>query len=204
NRPFPRGAYTPAPEPCCPLHSSFPPASLTRYAKENYLRAPLGLAGGGWRADINGGKHMAKRFEGKSILVTGAASGIGRAAALAFGAEGGRVTVVDRSDKDGEATAKAIRDAGGAAIFFKADVKKIAAPPASRIAFAVASPSLSLRSTTVTRPPSAPNASAAARPMPDAAPVTRMDLPSKRFAMCFPPFMSARHPPPANPSGARK
>src|SRR6185437_11234687 len=57
---------------------------------------------------------------------SGAASGIGRATALAFGAEGGRVTVVDRSDKDGEATAKAIRDAGGAAIFFKADVSKAA------------------------------------------------------------------------------
>ncbi|MGH6980724.1 MAG: glucose 1-dehydrogenase [Stellaceae bacterium] len=69
---------------------------------------------------------MSKRFDGKSILVTGAASGIGRATALAFGAEGGRVTVVDRSDKDGEAAAKAIRDSGGAAIFFKADVSKAA------------------------------------------------------------------------------
>ena len=67
---------------------------------------------------------MTRRFEGKSVLVTGAASGIGRATALAFGAEGGRVTVVDRSDKDGEATAKAIRDAGGPAIYFKADVSK--------------------------------------------------------------------------------
>jgi NAD(P)-dependent dehydrogenase (short-subunit alcohol dehydrogenase family) len=67
---------------------------------------------------------MATRFEGKSVLVTGAASGIGRATALAFGAEGGRVTVVDRSDKDGAATAKAIRDAGGTAIFFRADVSK--------------------------------------------------------------------------------
>ena len=69
---------------------------------------------------------MAKRFEGKSVLVTGAASGIGRATALLFGAEGGRVTVVDRSAPDGEATAKAIRDAGGAAIFVAADVAKAA------------------------------------------------------------------------------
>ncbi len=69
---------------------------------------------------------MSKRFDGKSVLVTGAASGIGRATALAFGAEGGRVTAVDRSDKDGEATAKMIRDAGGAAIFVMADVSKAA------------------------------------------------------------------------------
>ena len=69
---------------------------------------------------------MSKRFEGKSVLVSGAASGIGRATALAFGAEGARVAVVDRSDRDGEATAKAIRDAGGSAIFIKADVSKAA------------------------------------------------------------------------------
>jgi NAD(P)-dependent dehydrogenase (short-subunit alcohol dehydrogenase family) len=71
-------------------------------------------------------ESMAKRFDGKSILVSGAASGIGRATALAFGAEGGRLTVVDRSDKDGEVTAKMIRDGGGAAIFVKADVSKAA------------------------------------------------------------------------------
>jgi NAD(P)-dependent dehydrogenase (short-subunit alcohol dehydrogenase family) len=69
---------------------------------------------------------MSGRFEGKSILVTGAASGIGRATAIAFGAEGGRVTVADRSDQDGNATAKLIRDSGGAAIFIHADVAKAA------------------------------------------------------------------------------
>jgi NAD(P)-dependent dehydrogenase (short-subunit alcohol dehydrogenase family) len=69
---------------------------------------------------------MANRFEGKSVLVTGGASGIGRATALAFGAEGGHVTVVDRSAADGQATAKAIRDAGGTAIFVTADVSKAA------------------------------------------------------------------------------
>jgi NAD(P)-dependent dehydrogenase (short-subunit alcohol dehydrogenase family) len=69
---------------------------------------------------------MNGRFEDKSVLVSGAASGIGRATALAFAAEGARVTVIDRSDKDGEATAKAIRDAGGDAIFLKADVSKAA------------------------------------------------------------------------------
>jgi NAD(P)-dependent dehydrogenase (short-subunit alcohol dehydrogenase family) len=69
---------------------------------------------------------MSNRFHGKSILVTGAASGIGRATALAFGAEGGRVAVVDRSENDGAATAKAISDAGGTAIYIRADVGKAA------------------------------------------------------------------------------
>lgn len=54
------------------------------------------------------------RFAGKSILVTGAASGIGRAAALAFAAEGGRVVCADRADVAG--TVDAIVAEGGTAI----------------------------------------------------------------------------------------
>lgn len=54
------------------------------------------------------------RFTGKSIIVTGAASGIGRAAALQFAAEGGSVVCADWSDSV-EATARAIRDSGGRA-----------------------------------------------------------------------------------------
>lgn len=53
------------------------------------------------------------RFAGKSIIVTGAGSGIGRATALAFAAEGGRVVVADLTGA-GE-TADAIRAAGGVA-----------------------------------------------------------------------------------------
>jgi NAD(P)-dependent dehydrogenase (short-subunit alcohol dehydrogenase family) len=63
-----------------------------------------------------------RRFEGKAILVTGGASGIGRAAAEAFAAEGGRVLVVDR-DGDGAArVANGIVDAGGVAIGCAADI----------------------------------------------------------------------------------
>jgi NAD(P)-dependent dehydrogenase (short-subunit alcohol dehydrogenase family) len=50
------------------------------------------------------------RFAGKSIIVTGAGSGIGRAAAIAFAAEGGRVVVADRTEGAGE-TASMIGDA---------------------------------------------------------------------------------------------
>jgi NAD(P)-dependent dehydrogenase (short-subunit alcohol dehydrogenase family) len=53
------------------------------------------------------------RFTGKSIIVTGAGSGIGRAAATLFAAEGGQVVVADKVGA--EATAAAIREAGGTA-----------------------------------------------------------------------------------------
>ncbi len=60
------------------------------------------------------------RFTDKSIIVTGAASGIGRAAATLFAAEGGKVICADWSDA-AEETAQAIRDAGGTAMAIKID-----------------------------------------------------------------------------------
>ena len=60
------------------------------------------------------------RFTNKSIIVTGAGSGIGRAAATLFAAEGGKVVVADITDAV-EATAQAIRDAGGTAEAIRMD-----------------------------------------------------------------------------------
>ena len=60
------------------------------------------------------------RFTDKSIIVTGAGSGIGRAAAMAFAAEGGRVLVADLTD-GADATADAIRQAGGTAEALRID-----------------------------------------------------------------------------------
>jgi NAD(P)-dependent dehydrogenase (short-subunit alcohol dehydrogenase family) len=57
---------------------------------------------------------MTQRFTGKSIIVTGAGSGIGRASALLFASEGGSVLVADQSDTVHE-TAALIDQAGGAA-----------------------------------------------------------------------------------------
>ena len=54
------------------------------------------------------------RFQDKLIIVTGAGSGIGRAAATLFAAEGGQVLCADKTD-GADATAQAIRDAGGRA-----------------------------------------------------------------------------------------
>ncbi len=67
---------------------------------------------------------MTGRFVDRGVLVTGAGSGIGRAAAQLFAAEGGRVTAVDRSEADLAATVEAIRDAGGEAQAVTADVSR--------------------------------------------------------------------------------
>ena len=60
------------------------------------------------------------RLEGKSALVTGAASGIGRASAKLFAVEGAKVIVVDRAPEI-EETANAIKAAGGVAIAVRAN-----------------------------------------------------------------------------------
>ena len=67
------------------------------------------------------------RLENKRAIVTGAASGIGRASACIFAEEGARVLVVDR-DTDGlEKTAEIIQSAGGTVIAVTADVSDEAA-----------------------------------------------------------------------------
>lgn len=64
----------------------------------------------------------AERFEGRVALVTGAASGIGRATCLRLAGEGARVVATDLQDEAGEDVAAGIRDAGGEAIFVHHDV----------------------------------------------------------------------------------
>jgi NAD(P)-dependent dehydrogenase (short-subunit alcohol dehydrogenase family) len=70
--------------------------------------------------------EMTDRFSGKVALVTGAASGIGRAAATAFAAEGARVVLADR-DRDGaEAAAEQIRSTGASASATAVDISDAA------------------------------------------------------------------------------
>jgi NAD(P)-dependent dehydrogenase (short-subunit alcohol dehydrogenase family) len=65
-----------------------------------------------------------KSFDGKVVMVTGAAGGIGRAAALAFGRAGACVVVADTSVDGGHATAAMIVEAGGKALFVQANVAR--------------------------------------------------------------------------------
>ncbi len=67
---------------------------------------------------------MSERFAGRGILVTGAGSGIGRAAAQLFANEGGRVVVVDQDENEAQATVTSIRQAGGEALAIGADVSR--------------------------------------------------------------------------------
>jgi NAD(P)-dependent dehydrogenase (short-subunit alcohol dehydrogenase family) len=67
---------------------------------------------------------MSGRFAGRGILVTGAGSGIGRAAAQLFANEGGRVVVVDQDENEAQATVTSIREAGGEALAIGADVSR--------------------------------------------------------------------------------
>jgi 3(or 17)beta-hydroxysteroid dehydrogenase len=62
------------------------------------------------------------RVKDKVALVTGAALGLGRAAALMLAAEGARVAATDLNEAEGAAVVDAIVNAGGEAIFFKHDV----------------------------------------------------------------------------------
>jgi len=66
------------------------------------------------------------RLDGKVALITGAGSGMGRAASEIFAREGARVVVVDRDLDSGEATVDLVRSAGGEASFVRADVARAA------------------------------------------------------------------------------
>ena len=62
------------------------------------------------------------RFTGKVAFVTGAASGIGRATAVAFAAEGARVAILDRTADALKETGEAVKDAGGEVLAIACDV----------------------------------------------------------------------------------
>jgi NAD(P)-dependent dehydrogenase (short-subunit alcohol dehydrogenase family) len=65
-----------------------------------------------WRQAFEKREDRMGRLQGKSVIITGAGSGIGRAASLLFAKEGARLIAVDRSDSVAE-TAKLVSDSGG-------------------------------------------------------------------------------------------
>jgi NAD(P)-dependent dehydrogenase (short-subunit alcohol dehydrogenase family) len=67
---------------------------------------------------------MAGRFDGKVVIVTGAAGGIGRATVRRLASEGARLVLVDRDTKGLEETAAAVSAAGAPAIAVEADVTR--------------------------------------------------------------------------------
>lgn len=65
---------------------------------------------------------MPGTLEGKVAMVTGGASGIGRATALIYAREGAKLVIADMNEDGGQQTAHMIRETGGDAIFSMADV----------------------------------------------------------------------------------
>jgi NAD(P)-dependent dehydrogenase (short-subunit alcohol dehydrogenase family) len=64
------------------------------------------------------------RFTGKVAFITGAAGGIGRAAAVAFAAEGARVAILDRTEDALKDTAAAVKNLGAEVLAIGCDVSK--------------------------------------------------------------------------------
>lgn len=66
-----------------------------------------------------------RRFDGKIIIVTGGTSGIGRATAIQFAKEGGKVIITGRRVDRGEQVAKEIQEEGGEAWFIEANHTRV-------------------------------------------------------------------------------
>ncbi len=64
------------------------------------------------------------KLKGKKTVITGGASGMGKATACLFAKEGASVAILDINGEEGKKTESEIRSAGGNAIFFKTDVSK--------------------------------------------------------------------------------
>lgn len=67
---------------------------------------------------------MAGILDGKIALITGAGSGIGRAASRIFAREGARLVLADVVEDGGKQTLALIHDTGGEAVFIKTDVSR--------------------------------------------------------------------------------
>jgi len=72
------------------------------------------------------GERLMSEFSGRGVLITGGASGIGKATALLFGREQANVGVIDWNHAGAQDTAAEIQEAGGNALALPADVSSAA------------------------------------------------------------------------------
>src|SRR5712691_11405930 len=100
------------------LHAMIP------FAAETWYNRPTGSTS---EHSSAGGTSMPGRLDGKVALVTGGASGIGRATALTFAREGAKLIVADMQEDGGQQTVHMITEQGGEAMFVKTDVSKAVA-----------------------------------------------------------------------------
>src|SRR5438034_142498 len=85
-----------------------------------FLRQQTGrMAAGGKR-----NRGMTRRVEGKVALVTGAANGIGRSAALLLAREGAKIVATDLQDERGQSLLRELRAIGGEAEYYHHDVTR--------------------------------------------------------------------------------
>src|SRR5579885_2261636 len=114
---------------CCGIVRNSPSPHSSQFSQKSPTIARLTSirpipSSGSRGGDGDGGPDM--NLQDKVVLVTGGASGIGRATSIAFARNGAKVAIADIDGRGGEETLGMIQQAGGEAIFAGCDVSAAA------------------------------------------------------------------------------